>query len=86
MTPKGKGGWPEFQIVKAVKVPPRVPPRGTKSRYPLVDLEVGDSFVVGPEHAGGVRTTAYQVAKAYGVKFTTRTLSDGSVQVWRVAK
>jgi hypothetical protein len=76
----------DIRIIKAAPVPPAKPPRGSKSRYPLLDLEIGDSFVVGPEHAGGVRTSAYQIGKLYGVKFTTRTLDDGSVQVWRVRK
>ena len=76
----------EIRIIKAAPLPPAKAPRGSKSRYPLLDLEIGDSFVVEPQHAGGVRTTAYQVAKRYDVKFTTRTLADGSVQVWRVRK
>lgn len=73
-----------IRIIKSAPLPPSKPPRGSKSRYPLLDLEIGDSFVVPAENAGGVRTTAYIVAKRYGVKFTTRTLADGSVQVWRV--
>lgn len=73
-----------IRIIKSAPLPPPKAPRGSKSRYPLLDLEIGDSFVVPAENAGGVRTTAYQVAKRYGVKFSTRTLADGSVQVWRV--
>lgn len=84
MSATSKNGATEFKVIKAAKLPPARLPRGSRSKFPLLDLEVGDSFVVPPEHAGSVRTAAYLVAKAYGVKFTSRTLADGCVQVWRV--
>lgn len=83
MNPTGKGGHRDYRIIKATK-PSARPIRGANSKYPLIDLEVGDSFIVPPEEAGGARTAAYLVSRAHNVKFTTRTLADGSVQVWRV--
>lgn len=85
MNPTGKGGHREIRIIKGAKVPPTRPPLGSRSRYPFLDMEIGDSFVVEEKNAESARAIAYKIAKRYGVKFVGRKMKDGSVQFWRVA-
>ena len=57
-----------------------------QTKYPFKEMEIGDSFVVPkdelPKNGGcGLHNSARYV----GVKIATRTQTDGSVRVWRVA-
>lgn len=68
-----------------------------KPDFPFARMEVGDSFVVRPEHCGGaplivVQNLASGAASAYckknfapgARKFTTRQIGGEFVRVWRV--
>jgi hypothetical protein len=55
------------------------------ARFPLDQMEVGDSFAVPP---GVHRTTVSIAALRYGrkhrMKFVTRKTPDGTIRCWRV--
>ena len=59
--------------------------RGRQSKYPWDQMDVGDSFLVGPDGPRGMRGIASGAGTKRGKKFATRALEDGSVRVWRVA-
>lgn len=61
-----------------------VPVRVTSSKYPLEELEVGDSFVVPKEKRRSVATRMTLVKNATGREFLSRSVSDTEVRVWRI--
>jgi hypothetical protein len=72
-------------IEKSFPIPP--PAKiGAPKKYPLSDMEVGDSFFV--KDVSGKRNPAYSsvcnYGKESGKKFTVRR-SGGGVRVWRIA-
>jgi len=80
-----------FAIERDVPIPPRSwhgPPR----KYPLYEMEVGDSFLVAVGEKDTPRDVLHNLKSSIrnavrcrpGWRFTTRTTSDG-VRVWRVA-
>lgn len=60
-----------------------VPIKVSSSKYPLEELEVGDSFVIPKEQRRSVATRMTLVKNATGREFTSRTVSDTEVRVWR---
>ena len=57
-----------------------------KPKYPFLEMDVGDSFVVPlVDRARPVRTAATRASKVYGKKFACRIQTDGSLRVWRIA-
>lgn len=71
----------EIKIEKGVEMPPPPAPR---QRWPLGQMEVGDSFPVPKTHENNVRSTVsyWNRFKAMGV-FTVRRMEDGTLRVWR---
>lgn len=75
----------EFTIEKKVPIPPRKSGRPRESKYPLVKLRIGDSFLVPvgqftrPQY---VVTMVHALAKKIGIKVSTRSGAEG-VRVWR---
>lgn len=79
-----------IKIEKGIPLPPPTDNRGTKRKWPFLELEVGDSF-----EARGYRTVAgfNETLKKYGrrcapKKFAARLIkpegdSIGHVRVWR---
>lgn len=83
-----------FKIEKNIPIPEDVTRRG---KFPFLEMEVGDSFVVPESEAGWrqfhqpragwtsiVHTLASRYGKRLGRRFTCRKLPDRSVRVWRV--
>lgn len=62
-----------------------VPSKKTNTVYPLVDMEVGDSFLVETDMPERVRS-AIQMFSAINIgrKFATRK-TDGGYRVWRIS-
>lgn len=67
-----------------------IPKRSKQKKYPLMDMNVGDSFWVPCEsrrEALRERNKIFSMASYYqtkhNVKFTTRTYEDG-VRIWRI--
>jgi hypothetical protein len=52
------------------------------SKYPLMEMKVGESFIVPKDDFQGVRGAIQKVQKAYKMRFTTRR-EDSSIRVWR---
>jgi len=69
----------QFKIEHNVPLPGGPAARGNK--YPVVQMKVGDSFVV-PK--GKVFNDLYGYARKARVKVTVRKQEDGSNRVWRV--
>jgi hypothetical protein len=65
--------------------------RGMKRKYPIVELEVGQSFLVvcSPEISRkrimSVSSLCNRHARKTGFRYTCRVV-DGGVRVWRVSK
>lgn len=73
---------PVFKVERGVPLPE---PRNIwRCRYPLADMEPGDSFVVPAEHYYRVGKSMSNFAKKTGLKFTIRKLPDGGARIWRV--
>lgn len=67
-------------------VPLTVRGRVTKYRFPLGEMEVGDSFYFDPKGAGVLGTARSLISrygKTFNRKFATR-LVDGGIRVWRI--
>jgi hypothetical protein len=71
----------EFTVETGVDVPPR---SSRRSKFPLTEMAVGDSFLVPAPVAKSVRPNLYATAKRYGIKLVTR-ISDDGLRVWRVS-
>lgn len=86
----------QFKIDKDIPLPPVVAKRSRlgrpgavngKSKYPLDDMQVGDSFKVPDARAtvvsSAVQTARNRVLKLEKARFAIRTVKGG-VRVWRV--
>ncbi len=85
----GKGYDMSIQVEKGIPVPPRTGGGDTTKKYPLSDLEVGDSFFVegSYEKTKSAQVRASQYGAAHGLKFTTRSVAENGVlgmRIWRV--
>ena len=71
-----------IQIDKEVPIPEN---RGAKNKYPLGQMEVGDSFEVLTDKAGDVRNSVTAIARRNHKpkKFITRT-TTGGMRCWRI--
>lgn len=71
----------EYKIEKDVPVTGE---RKNKSKYPLAEMTVGDSFLIPLEGVKytSVRQGVYLAAKKLGVPITTRRKQEG-LRVWR---
>ena len=77
----------DIKIEKGIALPPK---KGGVCKYPLHDMEVGDSFFATDEKGLGIRTLQAHVCSAvanfkkrHGKRFSVR-IGDGGVRVWRV--
>ena len=60
--------------------------RVTKYRFPLGEMEVGDSFFFEPKSDGflnSARSLISRYGKTFSRKFATRVV-DGGIRVWRI--
>ncbi len=80
-----------FKIEEGIPLPPRASRGPGESKYPFVDMDIGDSFLVVANTKEGetvekVRNRMTQAcnkaSKRYDVKFAARVTADG-VRVWR---
>ncbi|HKQ24128.1 MAG TPA: hypothetical protein VJT81_06765 [Burkholderiales bacterium] len=66
------------QVQRGIPLPPKK--NGSKTKYPIDQLQVGDSFYVeGLKNSGGMNN----LAKRRGMKIATRHV-DGGLRVWRI--
>ena len=72
---------PVISLDSTVPVPKEYP----QAKYPFGSMEVGDSFVVPNELRQRVAGAASQYTRRsdYKIKFTTRSMGDGTVRIWR---
>lgn len=72
-------------IDKNVPVPPRIGgrPGGRPTKYPWLDMEIGDSFRTSGKR-NSIGAAVAWATKQYGRKFVTRREDDG-VRIWRIA-
>lgn len=68
---------PTFKIEKNV-------PQPSRSKYPFMDMEIGDSFLVPVGKGPTLRSMGSRLGKETGRRFTVRVMGDGA-RVWRVA-
>lgn len=72
----------EFKIEKEIPIPDFA---FSRSKYPLKDMKIGDSFFVSSESLNGARSSCYNFSKIHkDYKFITRKENDGC-RVWRVS-
>jgi hypothetical protein len=70
-----------------------LPDRGTVSKYPFAEMEVGDSFVVSDNEQTSIISAANSFGKKFDPrrKFVSRKITDTSgkynhtIRIWRVA-
>ena len=61
--------------------------RGKPRKYPMEDLEVGDSFFAEGRKSGDIGPVLARARKSTGRKFTSRTVTENGVigtRVWRI--
>lgn len=72
-----------------VKIEKGIPLPTAQSKYPFATMEIGDSFAVEIKSDAApsrVSTYAHVAGKRLGMKFTVRTVTEGSkkmIRVWR---
>lgn len=71
----------KLKIDKHIDAPKET--RGAKAKYPLKDMEVGDSFFFKPESPTASKSP-YQAARRLGIKIRCAAEKNG-YRVWRVA-
>ncbi len=72
-----------YLVERGIEIPEVI--RGRRSRYPFATMAVGDAVVIARQDVVGARTSASTLAKRTGKRFTSRSLDDGSIRIWRVA-
>lgn len=80
----------EFMIEKGIPIPPdyrATKGRGRPARYPLADLEVGESFMVegDSDERDRLKNAAAHAGRRQGKQFSVRTIEPGQYRCWRVA-
>lgn len=71
--------------IKIEKGVPLLKKRYGGLKYPFGKMEVGDSFVFGPEGVDSCASSARTYAIKNNKKFAHRKLGDGRVRIWRIA-
>jgi len=72
------------QMVKIDKDIPAPPARKNRvSKYPLLALEVGESFVVDPDDIHAIRSRLSALGAKHNRKFTARKIPVG-LRIWRI--
>lgn len=61
-----------------------IPLAARQEKYPLLDLEIGDSFLVPNEKRDLVYRAAYMCGRRHDRRFKCKTMSTG-IRVWRIA-
>lgn len=56
-----------------------------RTKYPFVDMEVGDSFSLSAEEMIKLRSASVAYGRANGKKFSTTRQADGSCRCWRLS-
>ncbi|HQT38382.1 MAG TPA: hypothetical protein PK231_03080 [Acidocella sp.] len=70
--------------IKTLPIPPTH--NRKKSGFPVNDLKVGQCFDVPQKVVGSARAAAIRMKNTIpGWDYTTRTLPDGTVRIWRTA-
>lgn len=56
-----------------------------RTKYPFVNMEIGDSFSFPAETASMIRSAATSYGRANGKKFSTTKQADGTYRCWRLS-
>ena len=75
---------PMLTIEKNVPLPANPINPGSEKKYPLRELEVGDSFTAPFAQRAALASAMHKAGKRYGRRFISRREGD-AVRVWRVA-
>lgn len=59
-----------------------IPEKQKKSKYPLLDMNVGESFLSNNSY-NAIQSACSRVKKDTGMKFMTRK-DEGGIRVWRI--
>lgn len=70
-----------FEVEAGVEMPAR---RSRSSKYPFMQMDVGDSFGIQADAISRVRGAVANFVKSHEAKFSVRTLEDGTARVWRL--
>ena len=69
----------DFKIDKKIPLPNSI----SRNNYPFSEMEVGDSFEVGPEDINRIRPAATWYGKRHKMKFAVRHYA-GAFRCWRL--
>ena len=68
-------------IDSKVPIPDRI--AGDRSKYPWIEMNIGDSFFVPGRKIESFSGQVVSASKRFGTKYTCRT-EDNGVRVWRI--
>ena len=72
-----------YKVERGIKAP-EIKNAGRKLRYPLDEMDVGDSFSFHEKDIQSVRSAGYAYARAHGMKFSIRKTQEGEPRCWRI--
>ena len=61
-----------------------IPPKYNEEVIPLSSMKIGESILLPLAARSHVQVRASRLKSTKGLEFTTRTMGDGTVRVWRV--
>jgi len=70
-------------VENGIPLPPRR--RHAATKYPLAEMEVGQSFKVDVDKLSSIRVLICRQQKATSKRFAYRTISKRQIRVWRTA-
>lgn len=76
------------RVVRGVKLESGVekPPKGVVNKYPLEEMEVGESFAITDINSNRITTLMRAVKKTWPNRtYDARKMRDGSYRIWRDA-
>lgn len=74
----------EFKIEREVELPEHSARKGN-SKYPFIQMEVGDSVMFSLNQIASVRIAIQRVQKQSQKKFTTRKINEAFFRAWRIS-
>jgi hypothetical protein len=78
-----------IEVETGIPIPPprhrrRLPSPGSRKKYPWLQLEPGDSFLLDTYDIASARAMAANYGRKFAMKFCVREMVGG-IRIWRIA-